>query len=114
MKASAAIKEIVTTLLRDPSSRLYNLAVLGERVIGCGCGAMHGETVKIQTAAVLGEYRGRHVAPVLLLAVLMRARANGRTRATVLTPEYPAFFSRFALTLTAVDDMPQQMQLSKV
>ncbi len=43
----------------------------------------------------------------------MRARANGCTRAAVLTSEHPAFFARFGFMLTALDDMPQKMNLSK-
>lgn len=97
----------------DHSSCLYSLASLGDKVVGCACGEIYGETVIIQSVAVLGEYRGHQVATHLVRAVLMRARANGCTRATVLTPEHPAFFARFGFTLTAVGDMPQEMQLSK-
>ena len=120
--AGAADVEAISQVLRscglpgsdvDPSSRLYSLAVLGEKVIGCACGEMHSETVIIQAAAVLGEYRGRQVATHLVRAILMRARANGCTRAAVLTSEHPAFFARFGFTLTALDDMPQKMELSR-
>ncbi|CAN7341267.1 Acetyltransferase (GNAT) family protein [compost metagenome] len=97
----------------DPSSRLYSLAVLGEKVIGCASGEMHGETVIVHAAAVLDEYRGHQIATHLVRAILMRARASGCTRAAVLTAEHPAFFARFGFTLTALDDMPQEMQLSK-
>lgn len=98
----------------DPSSRLCSLAVLSENVVGCACGEIYDETVVIQCVAVLAEYRGHHVATHLVRAVLMRARANGCTRAAVLTPEHPAFFARFGFTLTAAaGDMPQVMQLSK-
>ena len=97
----------------DPSLRLYSLAALGEKVIGCACGEMYGETVIVQAAAVLDEYRGHHVATHLVRAILMRARASGCTRAAVLTSEHPAFFARFGFTLTALDDMPQKMKLSK-
>ncbi|WER50287.1 GNAT family N-acetyltransferase [Cupriavidus sp. WKF15] len=97
----------------DPSASLYSLAAIGENVIGCACGEMHGETVIIQAAAVLGEYRGHQVATHLVRAILMRARANGCTRAAVLTSEHPAFFARFGFTLTALEDMPQRMKLSK-
>ncbi|WER47995.1 GNAT family N-acetyltransferase [Cupriavidus sp. WKF15] len=97
----------------DPSAGLCSLAVLGEKVIGCACGEMCGETVIIQAAAVLGEYRGHQVATHLVRAILMRARATGCTRAAVLTSEHPAFFARFGFTLTALDGMPQRMKLSK-
>jgi len=97
----------------DPSSRLYSLAVLDERVIGCACGEMHGEMVIIQSVAVLGEYRGHHVATYLVRAVLMRARASGCTRAAVLTSEHPAFFARFGFVLTSLDDEPQKMKLPR-
>ncbi|WP_244223097.1 GNAT family N-acetyltransferase [Cupriavidus lacunae] len=97
----------------DPSSRLYSLGVLGEKVIGCACGEKLGETVIIPAVAVLSEYRGHQVATHLVRAILMRARASGCTRATVLTSDHPAFFARFGFTLTALDDMPQEMQLSK-
>ncbi|TPQ28572.1 GNAT family N-acetyltransferase [Cupriavidus pinatubonensis] len=96
----------------DPSSSLYSLAVQGEKVIGCACGEVHEETVIIQAAAVLDQYRGRQVATHLVRAILMRARANGCTRAAVLTSEHPAFFARFGFTLTALDDMPQKMKLT--
>lgn len=120
--AGSADVEAISQVLRscgflgsdiDLSSRLYSLAVLGEKVIGCASGEMHSETVIIQAAAVLGEYRGRQVATHLVRAILMRARANGCTRAAVLTSEHPAFFARFGFTLTALDDMPQRMKLSK-
>ncbi|MGO4812552.1 GNAT family N-acetyltransferase [Cupriavidus sp. 2MCAB6] len=97
----------------DTTGRFCSLAVLGENVIGCACGEMYGETAIIQAVAVLGEYRGHRVATHLVRAILMRARANGCTKATVLTPEHPTFFARFGFTLTALDDMPQEMQLSK-
>ncbi|QQX87586.1 GNAT family N-acetyltransferase [Cupriavidus necator] len=97
----------------DHLSRLFSLAVLGEKVIGCACGEIYGETVIIQSVAVLAECRGHQVATHLVGAILMRARAHGCTKAAVLTSEYPAFFARFGFTLTAVGEMPQEMQLSK-
>ena len=120
--AGSADVEAISQVLRscglpdsdiDPSSRLYSLAVIGEKVIGCACGEMHGETVLVQAAAVLDEYRGHQVATHLVRAVLMRARAGGCTRAAVLTSEHPAFFARFGFTLTALDEIPQKMKLSK-
>ncbi len=120
--AQSADVEAISQVLRscglpssdiDPSSRLYSLAVLSEMVIGCACGEMHGETVIVQAAAVLDEYRGHHVATHLVRAILMRARASGCTRAAVLTAEHPAFFARFGFTLTALDEMQQKMKLSK-
>jgi len=96
----------------EHASRLDSLAALGESVVGCACGEIYGETVAIHSVAVLGEYRGHHIASHLVRAVLMRARANGCTRATVLTPEHPSFFARFGFTLTAAGEMPQEMQLS--
>ncbi|RDJ97836.1 N-acetylglutamate synthase [Cupriavidus lacunae] len=120
--AGASDVQAITQVLRscglpgsdvDPSSRLYSLGVLGEKVIGCACGEKLGETVIIPAVAVLSEYRGHQVATHLVRAILMRARASGCTRATVLTSDHPAFFARFGFTLTALDDMPQEMQLSK-
>ncbi len=121
--AGSADMQVVSQVLRscglpvsdiDLSSRLCSLAVLGENVVGCASGELYEETVVIQFVAILDEYRGHHVASHLVRSVLMRARANGCTRATVLTPEHPAFFARFGFTLTAAaGDKPQEMQLSK-
>ncbi|MFJ1259292.1 GNAT family N-acetyltransferase [Cupriavidus sp. CuC1] len=92
----------------DPSARLCSLSVLGEKVIGCACGEKYGETVIIQAVAVLHEYQGHQVASHLIGAILMRARADDCTRATVLTSDHPTFFARFGFFLTALDDMPQE------
>jgi len=89
------------------------VGVHGEKVIGCACGQRLSGAVIIQAVAVLGEYRGHQVATHLVGALLMRARAHGCTRAAVLTSEQAAFFARLGLMLTAVDGMPQEMQLSK-
>lgn len=95
------------------TSRLYHVALLGDKVVGCASGEQYGGTVAIESVAVLREYQGRQIATHLLGAVLMRARANGCTKATVLTAEHPGFFARFGFALTSLNGLPKELQLSK-
>jgi len=93
-------------------SRLYHVAKFGRRMVGCAYGELHGRTFAIHTVAVLPEFRGRHLATYIVSALLMRARAGGCSNATVLTNEHPGFFARHGFTLTSVDTLVRETQLS--
>lgn len=82
-------------------------------IVGCASGEQHGQTFAVRTVAVLREYRGHRIATYLVGALLMRARANGCTKATVLTEEHPGFFARHGFTLTPVDCIARELQLTK-
>nr|WP_082016607.1 GNAT family N-acetyltransferase [Cupriavidus sp. IDO] len=92
---------------------LFHVAVLGEMVVGCAHGEQYGHTFAVHTVAVLREYRGHRIATYMVGALLMRARSAGCTKATVLTDEHPGFFARHGFTLTPVDSIVREMQLSK-
>jgi amino-acid N-acetyltransferase len=93
--------------------RLCHVALLGDQVVGCAYGEQLGRTFAIQAVAVLSEYQGRRIATYLLGALLTRARANGCSNATVLTPGHPVFFARCGFTLTAPNNTSREMQLSR-
>ncbi|WP_081862272.1 GNAT family N-acetyltransferase [Cupriavidus sp. SK-3] len=97
----------------EASVRLYHVAVLDDNVIGCACGEQFDDTIVVHTVAVLQDYRDQRVATHLVGALLMRARANGCTTATLLTAEHPSFFARYGFTLTSVDAIPKQVKLTK-
>ncbi|MGT2457537.1 GNAT family N-acetyltransferase [Cupriavidus basilensis] len=97
----------------EASVRLYHVAVLDDNVIGCACGEQFDDTIVVHTVAVLQDYRDQRVATHLVGALLMRARANGCTTATLLTAEHPSFFARYGFTLTSVDLIPKQVKLTK-
>lgn len=93
--------------------RLSHVAELDGRFIGCAYGEQYGHTFAIHTVAVLPEFRGRRLATYIVSALLMRARAGGCLNATVLTNEHPGFFARHGFTLTPIDSLVRETQLSR-
>lgn len=93
-------------------SRFYHVAELGGQMVGCAYGEQYGRTFAIHTVAVLSEFRGRRLATYIVSALLMRARASGCVSATVLTNEHPGFFARHGFTLTPIDSLVRETQLS--
>jgi N-acetylglutamate synthase-like GNAT family acetyltransferase len=69
-------------------------------------------TFAIHTVAVLPAFRGRHLANYIVSALLMRARVGGCLSATVLTNEHFGFFARHGFSLTPVDSLVRETQLS--
>ncbi|CAG2139276.1 hypothetical protein LMG26411_01682 [Cupriavidus numazuensis] len=92
--------------------RLYHVAEFEKRIVGCAYGEQYGRTFAIHTVAVLSEFRGRWLATYIVSALLMRARAGGCRNATVLTNEHPGFFARHGFTLTPIDSLVRETQLS--
>ncbi|MNT30623.1 N-acetylglutamate synthase [compost metagenome] len=94
------------------ATALYHVAIVDDRVVGCACGEQLSETFVVHTVAVLPGYRGHRLATHLVSVLLTRARANGCTKATVLTDENPSFFARYGFSLTPTDTVVREMQLS--
>ncbi|MCY0854175.1 GNAT family N-acetyltransferase [Cupriavidus sp. D39] len=65
--------------------RFFHLAVLDKRVVGCACAEQYGETVVVRSVGVLQEYRGHQIATHLVGSMLTRARADGCTKAVLIT-----------------------------
>ncbi|MFJ1254025.1 GNAT family N-acetyltransferase [Cupriavidus sp. CuC1] len=82
-------------------------------MIGCACGEQFDATFFVRAVGVLQEYRERQIATHLVASLPMRARANGCTKAVLLTTEHPAFFARYGFSLTSVDAILKQVELSK-
>lgn len=114
LEAIAGVLETCGLTLADAAGvgRLYHVAELGGRIIGCAYGEQHGRTFAIHTAAVLPEFRGHRLATYMVSALLIRARACGCANATVLTNEHPGFFARHGFSLTPVDSLVRDTQLS--
>ena len=114
MEAMAQVLEACGLTLAGASevSRLYHVGKLGRQIVGCAYGELYGRTFAIHTVAVLPEFRGRHLATYIVSALLMRARAGGCLSAAVLTNEHPGFFARHGFTLTPVDRLVRDTQLS--
>ncbi|SCU74573.1 N-acetyltransferase GCN5 [Cupriavidus necator] len=96
-----------------PAACLCHVAEFGEIVAGCACGEIFDQTFVIRTVGVLPDFRERRIATHLVAALLMRARANDCTKAVLLTTEHPAFFARYGFSLTSVDELPTELELSR-
>ncbi|MBP0633176.1 MULTISPECIES: GNAT family N-acetyltransferase [unclassified Cupriavidus] len=90
----------------------YHLAIVEDCLVGCACGEQRSQTFVVHTVAVLPDYRGHRLATHLVSVLLTRARANGCTKATVLTDVNPTFFARYGFSLTPTDTVVREMQLS--
>ncbi|WP_316157605.1 GNAT family N-acetyltransferase [Cupriavidus sp. BIC8F] len=94
------------------SSRCFHIAVLDEAIVGCACAERHGQTVVVRSVAVLREYSDRQIAAPLVGALLSRARAEGCTKAVVVTAaEYRPLVAEDP-PLATVDSMPEEIRLS--
>ncbi|MBP0637964.1 GNAT family N-acetyltransferase [Cupriavidus sp. AcVe19-6a] len=89
-----------------------HVAFVENSIVGCACGEQRSRTFVVHTVAVLPDYRGHRLATHLVSVLLTRARANGCTKATVLTDVNPTFFARYGFSLTPTDDVIREMQLS--
>lgn len=66
------------------SSHFFQVAVLGEQVVGCACTEQHDETVVVRSVAVTPEHHGQHITTHLVGTALTRARAEGCTKAVLI------------------------------
>ncbi len=66
------------------SSHVFQVAVLGEQVVGCACTEQYDETVVVRSVAVTPEHHGQHIATHLVGTALTRARAKGCTKAVLI------------------------------
>ncbi|UIF84723.1 GNAT family N-acetyltransferase [Cupriavidus sp. UYPR2.512] len=67
------------------SSHFFQVAVLGGQVVGCACTEKYDETVVVRSVAVTPEHHGQHITIHLVGTALTRARAEGCTRAVLIT-----------------------------
>ncbi|WP_080745077.1 GNAT family N-acetyltransferase [Cupriavidus necator] len=66
------------------SSHFFQVAVLGEQVVGCACTEQYDETVVVRSVAVTPERHGLRITTHLVGNVLTRARAEGCTKAVLI------------------------------
>ena len=97
----------------DQAPRVFHIAVLGERVVGCACAEQYGETVVVRSVGVLQEYRSHEIATHLIGSVLTRARADGRTKAVLIIAGQLDFRNHCDFSLTELECMPEEVRLSK-
>lgn len=75
-----------TDTTAEPSC-FFHVAVLHEQVVGCACAEQYGETIVVRPVGVQPDFRGNHIATGLISSVLTRARAQGCTKAILITAE---------------------------
>ncbi|NUA31445.1 GNAT family N-acetyltransferase [Cupriavidus basilensis] len=97
----------------DPSLALFHIAVLDGGIVGCAGAEGYGDTVVVRSVAVLPPYRDRGIATHLVSALLMRARANGCTRAVLLSASCPSYFARYGFSLISADRLPPEVRASR-
>ncbi|MCY0853956.1 GNAT family N-acetyltransferase [Cupriavidus sp. D39] len=97
----------------DQTLRFFHIAVLGERVVGCACAEQYGETVVVRSVGVLQEYRGHPIATQLVGSVLTRARADGCTKAVLITAGRLGLANHCEFSLAELESMPEEVSLSK-
>lgn len=97
----------------DPSLALFHIALLDGAIVGCAAAEGYGETIVVRSVAVLPPYRDRGIASHMVSAVLMRARANGCTRAVLLSATCPSYFSRYGFSLISADRLAPEVRASR-
>ncbi|MFJ1252888.1 GNAT family N-acetyltransferase [Cupriavidus sp. CuC1] len=97
----------------DQALRFFHLAVLDERVVGCACAEQYGETVVVRSVGVLQEYRGHQIATHLVGSILTRARADGCTKAVLITAGRLGLSNHCDFSLAELESMPEEVRLSK-
>ncbi len=97
----------------DQAPRVFHIAVLGERVVGCACAEQYGETVVVRSVGVLQEYRSHEIATHLIGSVLTRARADGCTKAVLITAGRLGLANHCEFSLAELESMPEEVSLSK-
>jgi len=66
------------------ASHVFQVAVLGEQVVGCACTEQYDETVVVRSVAVTPEHHGQRITTHLVGTALTRARAKGCTKAVLI------------------------------
>ncbi|MCY0854913.1 GNAT family N-acetyltransferase [Cupriavidus sp. D39] len=97
----------------DQALRVFHIAVLGERVVGCACSEQYGETVVVRSIGVLQEYRDHQIATHLIGSVLTRARADGCTKAVLIIAGQLGVRNHGDFSLSELECMPEEVRLSK-
>ncbi|KJK25528.1 N-acetylglutamate synthase [Burkholderiaceae bacterium 16] len=97
----------------DPSLALFHIALLDGVIVGCAAAEGYGETIVMRSVAVLPPYRDHGIASHMVSAVLMRARANGCTRAVLLSATCPSYFARYGFSLISADRLAPEVRASR-
>ncbi|MGY2489195.1 GNAT family N-acetyltransferase [Cupriavidus sp. CP313] len=97
----------------DLSSRLFHIALLHGKVVGCACAERYDKTVVVRSVAILPEYSDRRIVMHLVGAVLMRACAEGCTKAVLVTAKAYSAGPPCKSSLASMDAMPEELELSK-
>lgn len=94
------------------SSCFLHVAVLNEQVVGCACAEQYGETIVVRSVGVLPDFRGHHIATSLVGSVLTRARAQGCTKAVLITAGRLGFPGHYDVPLVEFESIPEALSLS--
>ncbi|WP_043357397.1 GNAT family N-acetyltransferase [Cupriavidus basilensis] len=97
----------------DQTSCFFHVALAGERVVGCACAEQCDQTVVVRSVGVLKEYRGHQIATRLVDTVLTRARADGCTKAVLITAGRLGFSTHYDVSLGELEVMPEEVELSR-
>lgn len=90
----------------------FHVALLDDRIVGCGGVERHGECAVVCSVAVLPQYRDRGIASHLISALLMRARADGCRSAVLLTSRCPNYFARYGFSLVPAASLSTEIRES--
>lgn len=93
-------------------SHFFHVALSGKQVVGCACAEQYDETVLVRSVSVLQEYRDQRIATALIGAVLTRARADGCTKAVLVTTEELDSPKHCDFSLAEPETMPEEVELS--
>lgn len=88
----------------------FHVALLDNRIVGCGAAERHGDCAVVCSVAVLPEYRDRGIGSHLIAAVLMRARADGCRTAVLLTSRCPSYFARYGFSLVPASELAPELR----
>ncbi|EHP44146.1 N-acetyltransferase GCN5 [Cupriavidus basilensis OR16] len=97
----------------NQATRAFHIATLGENVIGCACAEQYGETVVVRSVGVLQEYRGHQIATRLIGSILTCARADGCTKAVLITAGRLGLLNHCDFSLAELKSMPEEVRLSR-
>ncbi|MNT38629.1 Acetyltransferase (GNAT) family protein [compost metagenome] len=94
------------------SSQFFHVALSGKQVVGCACAEQYDGTVLVRSVGVLQEYRDQRIATALIGTVLTRARADGCTKAVLVTTEGLDSPMHCDFSLAAPESMSEEVELS--
>jgi amino-acid N-acetyltransferase len=113
-QAIAAVLEccgLPSDIATEPSC-FFHVALLNEQVVACARAEQCGETIVVRSVGVLPDFRGHHIATSLIGSVLTRARAQGCTKAVLITAGRFGLPGHYDVPLVELESMPEALSLS--